>query len=68
MPRDAKNAAKRQMRLDTALLECFATLSSKCKDEEAEDLVFFILDLYQFHGFNVPLAELDIDEVRSLSG
>jgi len=50
-------------RLDTALLECFATLSSKCKDEEIEDLVYFILDIYQFHGVPVALAELDIDQV-----
>lgn len=45
------------------LLECFATLSSKCKDEEVEDLAYFILDIYQFHGVPVALAELDLDQV-----
>ncbi|ORX39637.1 cysteine-type endopeptidase [Kockovaella imperatae] len=52
---------KTRVQLDTPLLECFAALSSKCRDEEAEDLVYFILDVYQFHGVPVALAELDID-------
>lgn len=50
--------------LNNELLECFATLSSKCRDEEIEDLVYFILDMYQFHGVPVALAELDIDQVN----
>ncbi|KAJ7173997.1 cysteine peptidase C50 [Mycena crocata] len=49
--------------LDDVLLECFSTLSPKCRDEELEDLVFFILDLYQFHGVPVAIAEVDIDQV-----
>ncbi|KIY31248.1 hypothetical protein I305_06356 [Cryptococcus gattii E566] len=49
--------------LDDALLESFASLSSKCKEEEIEDLVYFILDIYQFHGVPVALSELDIDQI-----
>lgn len=49
--------------LDDALLESFASLSSKCKEEEVEDLVYFILDVYQFHGVPVALSELDIDQI-----
>ncbi|KAJ7172324.1 cysteine peptidase C50 [Mycena filopes] len=49
--------------LDDVLLECFSTLSPKCRDEELEDLVFFILDLYQFHGVPVAIAEVDITQV-----
>ena len=49
--------------LDDATIECFSTLSSKCRDEELEDLVYFILDLYQFHGVPVAIAEVDIDQV-----
>ncbi|WVQ78257.1 hypothetical protein IAT38_000341 [Cryptococcus sp. DSM 104549] len=52
-----------KLHLDDALLECFATLSSKCKEEEVEDLVYFILDIYQFHGVPVALSELDIDQI-----
>ncbi|KAJ7632765.1 cysteine peptidase C50 [Roridomyces roridus] len=53
----------RNVALDDVLLECFSTLSPKCRDEELEDLVFFILDLYQFHGVPVAIAEVDIDQV-----
>ncbi|KAK8870007.1 hypothetical protein IAR55_000577 [Kwoniella newhampshirensis] len=60
---NAKAANATQVHLDEALLECFATLSSKCKDEEVEDLVYFILDIYQFHGVPVALSELDIDQI-----
>ncbi|KAF7305053.1 Cysteine peptidase C50 [Mycena kentingensis (nom. inval.)] len=49
--------------LDDVLLETFATLSPKCRDEELEDLVFFTLDLYQFHGVQVAIAEVDVDQV-----
>ena len=52
-----------QVMLDDAMIECFSTLSPKCRDEELEDLVYFILDLYQFHGVPVAIAEVDIDHV-----
>lgn len=58
---DLKKSPK--VHLDDTLLRTFAALSSKCKDEEVEDLVYFILDIYQFHGVQVALAELDIDLV-----
>nr|XP_031857742.1 uncharacterized protein CI109_006837 [Kwoniella shandongensis]KAA5524814.1 hypothetical protein CI109_006837 [Kwoniella shandongensis] len=60
---NAKGSSATKVHLDAALLECFATLSSKCKDEEVEDLVYFILDIYQFHGVPVALSELDIDQI-----
>lgn len=62
---DSKKAGK--VHLDDTLLKRFAELSSKCKDEEAEDLVYFILDIYQFYGVQVALAELDIDQVSIYS-
>lgn len=49
--------------MDDTLLECFASLSPKCRDEELEDLVYFVLDLYQFHGVHVVLSEIDMDQV-----
>jgi separase len=49
--------------VNPALLECFSRLSPKCRDEELEDLVYFILDLYQFHGVQVAIAEVDVDHV-----
>lgn len=52
-----------RVQLESSLLECLSTLSPKCKDEELEDLVYFILDLYQFHGIPVAIAEVDIDQL-----
>ena len=51
------------MHLDDTLLECFIHLDPKCKDEELDDLVYFILDVYQFHGIQFSVAELDMDMV-----
>ncbi|KAF9225675.1 hypothetical protein BS17DRAFT_749997 [Gyrodon lividus] len=59
-PQDKK---KSKLRLDDALLTCFSSLSPKCRDEELEDLVYFILDLYQFHGVPVAISEVDVDQV-----
>ncbi|KXN84923.1 Separin [Leucoagaricus sp. SymC.cos] len=52
-----------QVRLDDSLSRCFSTLSSKCRDEELEDLIYFILDLYQFHGVAIPISEVDITQM-----
>ncbi|RPD59511.1 hypothetical protein L227DRAFT_586688 [Lentinus tigrinus ALCF2SS1-6] len=54
---------KTRIGLDDGLLECFSTLSPSCRDEELEDLVYFILDLYQFHGVPVAISEVDMDAV-----
>lgn len=52
-----------RMKLDDPLIECFASLSPQCRDEELEDLVYFILDLYQWQGLPIALSEIDIDQV-----
>lgn len=59
--RDRKQHAG--IRLDDALVECLGALSSKCRDEELEDVVYFILDLYQLHGVPVVLSEVDVDQL-----
>jgi len=51
------------VQLDDSLLECFISLSPKCQSEELEDLVYFVLDLYQFSGVSIAIAEVDIDQV-----
>jgi separase len=45
------------------MLKCFSTLSPKCKDEELEDLLYFVLDLYQLHGVQIAIAEVDALQV-----
>ncbi|PIL26880.1 hypothetical protein GSI_11060 [Ganoderma sinense ZZ0214-1] len=54
---------KIRLGLDDGLLECFSHLAPSCRDEELEDLVYFILDLYQFHGIPVAISEVDMDQV-----
>jgi separase len=51
------------VQLDDSLLECFISLSPKCRSEELEDLVYFVLDLYQFSGVSIAIAEVDVDQV-----
>ncbi|KAJ4488281.1 cysteine peptidase C50 [Lentinula aciculospora] len=59
----SESCTPNRVTLDDALIECFSTLPPDCRDEELEDLVYFILDLYQFHGVPVAIAEIDIDQV-----
>lgn len=58
-----KKAQKAKLRLETSILSLFATLPPGCKDEELEDIVYFVLDLYHFHGLPVAHAEVDVDVV-----
>jgi len=51
------------VQFDDSLLECFISLSPKCRSEELEDLVYFVLDSYQFSGVSIAIAEVDIDQV-----
>lgn len=55
--------ASARPKLDKGLLDCFSSISPKCRDEELEDLAYFILDLYQLHGVSVALSDVDIDTV-----
>jgi len=50
------------VQLDDSLVECFIALSPKCRTEELEDLVYFVLDLCQFSGVSIEIAEVDIDQ------
>ncbi|KAG8885856.1 hypothetical protein FRB98_001569 [Tulasnella sp. 332] len=59
----SEKRAQLNVRVDDAILECFSTLSPKCRDEEIEDFIYFVLDLYQLHGAPIALAEVDIDQV-----
>lgn len=56
-----KKAQKAKLRLDTSILSLFASLPPTCKDEELQDIVYFVLDLYHFHGLPLALAEVDAD-------
>lgn len=61
-PPDKKQ--KQYPHLSDVLFDCFSSLSPKCREEELEDLLFFILDLYTFHGIPIAVADIDtIDQV-----
>lgn len=63
VPHDKNKKQRSKVRLDDSIVECFSYLSPKCRDEELEDFLYFILDLYQFHGVSVAIAEVDVDHV-----
>lgn len=52
-----------KLALNPSLVECFLTLDPTCRDEEIEDLVYFMLDLYQFNGIPVAAHDIDVDTV-----
>lgn len=52
-----------QLELNLSVVECLSTLSPQCRQEELEDIVYFVLDLYQFHGIHIPLSEIDVDQI-----
>ena len=55
-----------KVQLDDAVLRCFATLPASTSEEQLEDLVYFILDIYGFHGVPVAISELNIDQVSDI--
>ena len=59
--KDKKQISK--LALNSSLIECFLTLDPTCRNEELEDLVYFMLDLYQFNGVPVAAHDVDIDHV-----
>ena len=58
-----KSPTPSHLKLDDTFIKSLCNLSPKCRDEELEDLVYFILDLYQHHGVPVAISEVDIDQV-----
>lgn len=54
---------KQRLHIDDTLLDCFSSLSPKCRDEELEDLAYFVLDLFQLHGAQIAVSEIDIDHL-----
>ncbi|KAI6148818.1 peptidase family C50-domain-containing protein [Pisolithus tinctorius] len=57
----ATSAPSSISRLSEPFLNCLASLPSSCKDEELEDLLCFMFDLYHLHGVPVAISEIDMD-------
>ncbi|KAI6040844.1 peptidase family C50-domain-containing protein [Pisolithus marmoratus] len=56
------SASSSIFRLSEQFLDCLASLPTSCKDEELEDLLCFMFDLYQLHGAPVAISEIDMDQ------
>ncbi|SCV67820.1 BQ2448_5431 [Microbotryum intermedium] len=56
-----KRAAR--FKLDDGIVECFAALSPKARDEDLEDLYHFIMESFQLSGVPVACDEMDVDQV-----
>ncbi|KAG8835933.1 hypothetical protein FRC17_000018 [Serendipita sp. 399] len=61
MSRGGKSAFSRI--IAPAIVQCFTQLSPGCRNEELEDIIYFVLDTYQLAGYSVSLSDIDIDEV-----
>ncbi|ORY79493.1 peptidase family C50-domain-containing protein, partial [Protomyces lactucae-debilis] len=58
--------SNRSFDIDTRILDLFVDLGSIDQDELLElleDLLYFILDIYQFHGESIAYDEIDIDRM-----
>ncbi|PVG00070.1 hypothetical protein CPB86DRAFT_782920 [Serendipita vermifera] len=49
--------------LGRTVLECFASLSPKCRIEELEDLVYIIMDIYSLRGYHFDSEKMDIQKM-----
>lgn len=58
---DMKRAT--EVKLDDAILRCLSTLPASTSEDDLEDLVYFVLDVYGFHGVPVAISEMDTDQV-----
>lgn len=56
-----KKAAK--FKLDDTILECMAALPPTSREEDLEDLFFFMMESFQFTGVPVACDETDVDQV-----
>ena len=55
-----------QFDLDVRLLDLFTSVGTVSEEESLEvleDLLYFVLDIYQFHGESVAYDEIDIDQM-----
>lgn len=57
-------AKSARLKLDDSILNCLSALPPSCRDEDLEDLFYFIMESFQFTGVPVAYDEIDVDQVR----
>lgn len=58
-------AKSARLKLDDSILNCLSALPPSCRDEDLEDLFYFIMESFQFTGVPVAYDEIDVDQVGS---
>lgn len=52
-----------KFKLDDDILNCLAALPPTARDEDFEDLFYFIMESLQFTGVPIAIDEIDVDQV-----
>lgn len=67
MKRTVIRSAKKTTRfkLDDSIVACLSALSPAARDEDIEDVFYFMLESLQFSGMPVAIDEIEVDQVRS---
>lgn len=63
MVRAAQDKKGGRLKLDESILECLAALPPTSRDEDFEDLYYFMIESFQFSGVPVACDETDVDQV-----
>jgi separase len=67
MVRAANDKKSTRFKLNDAIVECVAALPATSREEDLEDLFFFMTEAFQFSGVPVSCDETDVDQVRLYS-
>lgn len=64
--RAAQDKKMVRLKLDESVLECLAALPPTSRDEDFEDLYYFMIESFQFSGVPVACDETDVDQVSQI--
>ncbi|GAA5945755.1 hypothetical protein JCM3775_005840 [Rhodotorula graminis] len=63
MSRAAGDKRSTRFKLDDSIVECLAALPSSAREEDLEDLFYFMAESFQFSGVPLACDETDVDQV-----
>ncbi|GAA5958016.1 hypothetical protein JCM21900_004746 [Sporobolomyces salmonicolor] len=61
--RAAQDKKWTRFKLDDAVIECLAALPASSREEDIEDLFYFMMESFQFSGVPLACDETDVDQV-----
>lgn len=64
MARAAGDRRTARFKVDDAVLECLAALPATSREEDLEDLFYFMAESFQYSGVPLACDETDVDQVR----